>query len=295
MLPAFSAFGAACSEAVPLNSRVFLLSLHNLPDGGTGKKRLGAQTTIRISTSERRQSNSLKWVPKSHETFGFWKNWKRARKGSAQVYRTTLTKHVPTLRNLTEACSYGLSDGDDLLMSNWNGTILGPPHVRDNTCSRRVLCNNENPRACMKIEFTASTSIVGPTTRTFRRLCSSCPRSIFPASIHALARYEGWAKLSGYQAEPSTGRSLPAAMSLPVEEGIHHGDHSHRASEIHGITPTQEVATTGRRVYLCVRTSFGVEDPVYGEEMHTMGADERWTAARRYSDWRCWSEPCSIL
>ena len=29
----------------------------------------------------------------------------------------------------TEACSYGLSDGDDLLMSNWNGTILGPPHV----------------------------------------------------------------------------------------------------------------------------------------------------------------------
>lgn len=29
----------------------------------------------------------------------------------------------------SEACSYGLSDGDDLLMSNWNGTILGPPHV----------------------------------------------------------------------------------------------------------------------------------------------------------------------
>lgn len=31
---------------------------------------------------------------------------------------------------MVEACSYGLSDGDDLLMSNWNGTILGPPHVR---------------------------------------------------------------------------------------------------------------------------------------------------------------------
>lgn len=29
-----------------------------------------------------------------------------------------------------EACSYGLEDGEDLLMSNWNGTILGPPHVR---------------------------------------------------------------------------------------------------------------------------------------------------------------------
>ena len=28
-----------------------------------------------------------------------------------------------------EACSYGLADGDDMMMSNWNGTILGPPHV----------------------------------------------------------------------------------------------------------------------------------------------------------------------
>ena len=26
-----------------------------------------------------------------------------------------------------EACSYGLEDAEDLLMSNWNGTILGPP------------------------------------------------------------------------------------------------------------------------------------------------------------------------
>jgi hypothetical protein len=31
--------------------------------------------------------------------------------------------------NATEACSYGLDEGDDLLMTNWNGTILGPPHV----------------------------------------------------------------------------------------------------------------------------------------------------------------------
>ncbi len=41
----------------------------------------------------------------------------------ALLTRTALTT--------TEACSYGLADGDDLLMSNWNGTILGPPHVRD--------------------------------------------------------------------------------------------------------------------------------------------------------------------
>jgi hypothetical protein len=33
----------------------------------------------------------------------------------------------------SEACSYGLAEGDDLLMSNWTGTILGPPHVRSHT------------------------------------------------------------------------------------------------------------------------------------------------------------------
>ena len=27
------------------------------------------------------------------------------------------------------SCSYGLADGDDIMMTNWNGTILGPPHV----------------------------------------------------------------------------------------------------------------------------------------------------------------------
>ena len=32
--------------------------------------------------------------------------------------------------NGIEECSYGLDEGDDLLMTNWNGTILGPPHVR---------------------------------------------------------------------------------------------------------------------------------------------------------------------
>jgi hypothetical protein len=32
--------------------------------------------------------------------------------------------------------SYGLADGDDLLMREWNGTIIGPPAVR---CRVRVL------------------------------------------------------------------------------------------------------------------------------------------------------------
>ena len=27
------------------------------------------------------------------------------------------------------SCSYGLDDGDDITMSNWTGTIIGPGHV----------------------------------------------------------------------------------------------------------------------------------------------------------------------
>ncbi len=30
----------------------------------------------------------------------------------------------------SESVSYGLADPDDLSMTSWNGTILGPPHVR---------------------------------------------------------------------------------------------------------------------------------------------------------------------
>lgn len=27
------------------------------------------------------------------------------------------------------SCSYGLEDSEDIMMSNWNGTIIGPGHV----------------------------------------------------------------------------------------------------------------------------------------------------------------------
>lgn len=72
------------------------------------------------------------WERRCLGTFVSWKSWRRARRDWAQV-RLEIQTWVTSERGLScciEACSYGLSDGDDLLMSNWNGTILGPPHVR---------------------------------------------------------------------------------------------------------------------------------------------------------------------
>ena len=57
----------------------------------------------------------------------------------------------------TEACSYGLADGDDLMMTNWNGTILGPPHVRcnfTNTTTPNPAIDYIFNRAYTKIAFT---------------------------------------------------------------------------------------------------------------------------------------------
>lgn len=53
-------------------------------------------------------------------------------KGEKGLGAGRLKQSIPYVcsHTLIEACSYGLADGDDLMMTNWNGTILGPPHVR---------------------------------------------------------------------------------------------------------------------------------------------------------------------
>ena len=55
-----------------------------------------------------------------------------------------------------EACSYGLADGDDLMMSNWNGTILGPPHVSILGAHSVTFANScGSCRVCTRIASTA--------------------------------------------------------------------------------------------------------------------------------------------
>ncbi len=50
--------------------------------------------------------------------------------GAGRDSNTPCMRYKQEINTSLEACSYGLADGDDMMMSNWNGTILGPPHVR---------------------------------------------------------------------------------------------------------------------------------------------------------------------
>jgi len=53
------------------------------------------------------------------------------------------------------SCSYGLEDGDDILMSHWNGTIIGPGHtVHENRIySLKIYCGDSYPDAPPQVQF----------------------------------------------------------------------------------------------------------------------------------------------
>ncbi|MCJ1366750.1 E2 ubiquitin-conjugating protein mms2 [Acarospora aff. strigata] len=69
-----------------------------------------------------------------------------------------------------EACSYGLKDGDDLLMTNWNGTILGPPHsVHENRIySLNIHCGDTYPDLPPTVQFVSKINLPCVDQRTGR-------------------------------------------------------------------------------------------------------------------------------
>jgi hypothetical protein len=74
--------------------------------------------------------NHLKWQPKSPDRFGSLRSLRKVWTYPLHVSLNLRSRCIGEKGLGAEACSYGLADGDDLMMYNWNGTILGPPHVR---------------------------------------------------------------------------------------------------------------------------------------------------------------------
>jgi ubiquitin-conjugating enzyme E2 variant len=54
-----------------------------------------------------------------------------------------------------ESISYGLTNQDDITMTNWNGTILGPPHSthENRIYSLNIVCDDSYPDQPPKVKF----------------------------------------------------------------------------------------------------------------------------------------------
>ncbi|KAF2862748.1 putative ubiquitin conjugating enzyme [Piedraia hortae CBS 480.64] len=76
-----------------------------------------------------------------------------------------------------ESCSYGLAEGDDLLMSNWTGTVLGPPHsVHENRIySVIIYCGPEYPDKPPQVSFTSRINLPCVDARTGKVDLSKLP------------------------------------------------------------------------------------------------------------------------
>ncbi|KAJ8079226.1 E2 ubiquitin-conjugating protein mms2 [Marasmius tenuissimus] len=59
------------------------------------------------------------------------------------------------------SCSYGLEDGDDIMMSNWTGTIIGPGHtVHENRIySLKITCGPNYPDTPPTVKFFSRVNI----------------------------------------------------------------------------------------------------------------------------------------
>ncbi|OBZ66742.1 Ubiquitin-conjugating enzyme spm2 [Grifola frondosa] len=59
------------------------------------------------------------------------------------------------------SCSYGLEDGDDIMMSHWNGTIIGPGHtVHENRIySLKITCGDQYPDSPPFVQFVSRVNL----------------------------------------------------------------------------------------------------------------------------------------
>lgn len=117
-------------------------------------------------------------------------------------------------------------------MSDWNGTILGPPHVRlvlaipsipltDFTCAERARESHLQRQDPLRPKLSRRTP------RDFLHIQDQ-------SAMRKCAEWKGTRHDQQLLVHLLTviGRPYQAALLSPVEERFHHGDHTHRAQEV---------------------------------------------------------------
>jgi len=105
------------------------------------------------------------------------------------------------------SCSYGLEDGDDMMMSYWNGTIIGPGHtVHENRIySLRIHCGPDYPSKPPYVQF-----------RSRINLPCVDPRGIVdPSKLGVLARWNSGITLENVLVELRREMASQANRKLP--------------------------------------------------------------------------------
>ncbi|KAF8842322.1 UBC-like protein [Paxillus ammoniavirescens] len=82
------------------------------------------------------------------------------------------------------SCSYGLEDAEDIMMSNWNGTLIGPGHtVHENRIySLKIHCGPLYPKEPPTVQFLSRVNLP---------FVSQTDGKVDPAKLSVLAQWGG--------------------------------------------------------------------------------------------------------
>ncbi|KAJ6552738.1 ubiquitin-conjugating enzyme/RWD-like protein [Mycena capillaripes] len=106
----------------------------------------------------------------------------------------TLSSHLPvpptTVKGIgNRSCSCGLENSDDVMMSHWNGTIIGPGHtVHENRIySVKITCGDNYPDSPPTVQFLSRVNLP---------FVSATNGNVDPSRLPVLA---GWSRASSFE------------------------------------------------------------------------------------------------
>lgn len=81
-----------------------------------------------------------------------------------------------------ESISYGLTNQDDITMTHWNGTILGPPHSthENRIYSLNILCDENYPDKPPSVQFVSKINLP----------CVDSKGHVLPAQFDTLSHWK---------------------------------------------------------------------------------------------------------